>query len=345
MSIFYDFIFSFWDITVLMHGYILLGLIAAGIIKEFISDEYIRKSLGGTGLMPSVRAAVLGLPLPMCSCSVIPLAVSLRKSGAGKGAVTSFFISTPMTGVDSIIATYGVFGGMVTFLRVVSASIAAVLAGYFTDRFVKDDQTAAEISYSCGCENSCCETASAVRKTIPARVRSIFSFAFKDLLDDLAYPLFTGLIMAAVIMLVISPELAMSGEGAVFGYLLAFAAGIPLYVCSISAIPISLSLLLAGFTPGAAFVFLAGAPATNIIAVNVVKKMIGDKGAVIYLASIIIVTLVFALIVDAVFADGGLAVKGFTEEDESGLMTNPYSAGVFLAVIAYISVKKKLFRR
>lgn len=334
---------SFWEMTLLMHGYIIFGMLAAGIIKEFISDEYIKRNLGGKGLWPSVKASVIGLPLPLCSCSVIPLAASLRKSGAGKGAVTSFFISTPMTGVDSIIATYGVFGWVITLFRVVSASVAAVFAGYFTDRYAGDEYT--EPAPACSCSSGCCEEHKTGSKTAWEHVKGIFHYAFADLLVDIAYPLLAGLLMAALITLFITPGMTGGKTGITAGYLLAFAAGIPLYVCSISAIPIALSLLIAGFTPGAAFVFLAAAPATNVIALNVIRNMLGKKGLVIYLFSIVFFTLVSALIIDALYKGTGISFSGFAgEEDIFGRFGN-FTAAAFLILITVISVKQKLFRK
>ncbi|PLX66808.1 MAG: permease [Denitrovibrio sp.] len=334
---------SFWEMTLLMHAYIIFCLIVAGVIKEFLSDEYIKKNLGGTGLWAVVKATLLGLPLPLCSCGVIPLAASLRKSGAGKGAVTSFFISTPMTGADSIIATYGVFGWIITLFRVVSASIAAILAGFFTDKFTGDDEFAGPSG--CGCSGGCCCTVEVAKPTAFDRVKGIFRYAFVELLGDLAYPLLAGLLMAALITLFITPEITGNRTGIVFGYLLAFTAGVPLYVCSISAIPIALSFLVAGFSPGAAFIFLAAAPATNIIALSVVKNMLGKRGVAIYLTSIILVTLATALIVDYLYLNTGLSFNGFTGEDEAFGMLETVTASAFLIIITLISLKQKLFRK
>lgn len=183
---------------------------------------------------------------------------------------------------------------------------------------------------------------------MPERIKGgIFRYAFVELLGDLAYPLLAGLFMAALITLFITPEITGNKTGLVFGYLLAFTAGIPLYVCSISAIPIALSFLVAGFSPGgAAFIFLAAAPATNIIALSVVKDMLGKKGVAVYLVSIILVTLITALIVDYLYMNTGLSFKGFADEDESfGGALQTVTATLFLIVITLISLKQKLFRR
>jgi uncharacterized membrane protein YraQ (UPF0718 family) len=336
---------SFWEMTVLMHGYIILGLIIAGIIREFISDDYIKNNLGGKGFFPAVKATLLGLPLPLCSCGVIPLAASLRKSGAGKGAVSSFFISTPMTGADSIIATYGVFGWLIASVRVFSAGFAAIFAGFFIDKYTKDDDFVQEET-SC-CSGSCCGSSHGAEEktTFLKRVKNIFNYAFYELLDDLAFPLLTGLIMAALITLFITPEIAASAGGVVAGYIFAFVAGVPLYVCSISAIPIALSLMVAGFSPGAAFIFLAAAPATNIVTLNVFGKLMGRRGVVIYLVAIVLFTLVAAVMVDTIYLKSGLEFTNFAEDEESfGTFAN-LTSGLFLLIITWLSVKKKMLKR
>lgn len=343
-----NYFMSFWEMTLLMHGYIIFGLLVAGVIREFISDDYIRKNLGGRGLWPSVKAALLGLPLPLCSCSVIPLAASLRKSGAGKGAVTSFFISTPMTGADSIIATYGVFGWVITLFRVVSASLAAIIAGFVTDIIYKDQNEPdgePVIKEGGCCTDSCCSSAKPEKATLAGRIKNIFRYAFADLLGDIAYPLLVGLFLAALITMIISPDMAGSDAGIVTGYLIAFAVGIPLYVCSISAIPIAMSLLIAGFSPGAAFVFLAGAPATNIVALNIVKNMLGKRGLLIYLVSIVFFTLIFALAADLLYFRTGLSFADFSGEEESFNGFTALTAGIFLAVTGWISFKQKVLGR
>jgi len=343
-----NYFMSFWEMVLLMHLYIVFGLIVAGVIREFISDDYIKNNLGGRGLWPSVKASLLGLPLPLCSCSVIPLAASLRKSGAGKGAVTSFFISTPMTGADSIIATYGVFGWVITLFRVMSASFAAIFAGFVTDVFLGGEEEAAEPeqnSEGCCCSGSCGTVkVESAKPTFTERIKNIFRYAFVELLDDIAYPLLGGLFLAAFITMVISPDMAGSNAGTVAGYLIAFAAGIPLYVCSISAIPIAMSLLIAGFSPGAAFVFLAAAPATNVVALNVVKNMLGKRGLVIYLVAIVFFTLVFALATDFLYFKTGLSFAEFSGEEESfGGLFN-VTAGLFLAAITWVTLKQKFSR-
>ncbi len=149
MQLLIDFIENFWNLTVMIGLYILIGLIFVGIAHLYISKAWIQKHLGEDSSNPSLKGALYGIPLPLCSCGVIPLATSLREKGASKKAVTSFFITTPMTGVDSIIATYGVFGLPMAILRVISSFISGVVAGSLVKDEIKNDISKKE-------EHSCC---------------------------------------------------------------------------------------------------------------------------------------------------------------------------------------------
>lgn len=344
MEIIQTFFITVWDISSLMAVYILFGLLAAGIMHEFVSENFIKDKLSGRGIMPSVRAAIYGIPLPICSCGVIPLAASLRRSGAGKGAVTSFFIATPMTGVDSIIATYGVFGWVLTLFRVVSAFFTAVIAGAVIDMKSDDAASVYEEKKSCGCSSSCCSSEKeTVKPSMATRIKSILHYAFVELLGDMAFALFLGILLAAAITMTVTPEmLAGLKGGAVIQYVAAFAVGIPLYVCSVSAIPVALSLLIAGFSPGAAFIFLSAAPATNAVTISIVKEFLGNRAVVIYLVSIVSVTLISALLIDTFFRDAMTAVSSAHAEKEGGSFIEQAAAGVMLIYLTVMSVKQKI---
>ena len=112
-----------------MSIYILIGLLIAGILKQLIPDDFVVKHLGKGSVSSVLKATIFGIPLPVCSCSVIPLAQGLRKEGASKGAVQSFLISSPITGVDSILATFSFFGLLFTIFRVISSIMIAIIVG------------------------------------------------------------------------------------------------------------------------------------------------------------------------------------------------------------------------
>jgi len=130
---------ALWNLSLAMAPYILFGLFFAGILHELVPDSIVTKHLGKDNISSVVKSTVFGIPLPVCSCGVIPLATSIKKSGASKGATLSFLISTPITGVDSIMATYGIFGWIFTLYRAVTSMIIAMVAGILTNIFDKDD--------------------------------------------------------------------------------------------------------------------------------------------------------------------------------------------------------------
>merc|ERR1711916_101914 len=291
-----DFLQNFWELSIMIGLYVLIGLIFVGVIHLYISEDWIKKHLGEDNKYSALKGALYGIPLPLCSCGVIPLATSLRQKGASRKAVTSFFITTPMTGVDSIIATYGVFGLPMAIIRVVSSFISGVIAGSFVkesfDDIVKEEQK------SC-CSSSCCSSAKPQKEN---KFKKAYDYAMFEVFSDLAKPMFYGLILATLFMMLIPNNgVEFLNENLFITYILVFLVALPLYVCSISAIPIALSMLAIGISPGVAFIFLAAAPATNIITAGIIKKILGNDVLIVYLISIISVTVSFALMIDFVF--------------------------------------------
>lgn len=313
MGIAIDFLYEFWHILELISLYLLLGILLAGIIKVYMNDSFIKKHIGKKGFGSIFKATMIGIPLPMCSCSVIPFATSLKKSGASSGAITSFFISTPMTGIDSIIATYGVFGYVVAIFRVVSSIICAFIAGILVDRLdIKDDTQVQESNTSCEC-GGCCHT----KKR--SKLYQIFDYAFNDLFADIAKPILIGAIFATIVTLLVPNDFKeFASNNDFWGYIIAILVGLPLYVCSISAIPIAIMLLASGFSLGVAFVFLSVAPATNIITMNVFKKLFGLKALVLYSIVIVVVSLIFAIIIDNFFVVD--TINSFSGHEDMGML-------------------------
>jgi len=306
------FIEALWQLSIAMAPYILFGLLFAGILHELVPDSIVTKHLGKDNISSVVKSTVFGIPLPVCSCGVIPLATSIKKSGASKGATLSFLISTPITGVDSIMATYGIFGWIFTLYRAITSMIIAMVAGILTNVFDKDTSTSsvtkevkkpafsavvpqATTSFtinaynqdeSCGTgTGSCCSTND--NKTKKFSFTSAVTYAFSTLLADIAKPLFWGLLIGALITVAIPDNLSdVLKNYAWLSYIIVIAISIPMYVCATASLPIAAGLMLSGVSAGAAFVFLSAGPATNTVTIGVVKKMLGTKSLFIYLGSI-----------------------------------------------------------
>jgi uncharacterized membrane protein YraQ (UPF0718 family) len=292
----YIFFEEFFKLANAMSLYILLGLLFAGVLKEFLSDDFITKHLGESDFLSVIKATVLGIPMPVCSCSVIPLAKSLQKEGASRGAVQSFLISSPITGVDSIFATYSFFGWFFTLYRVATSVFIAIFTGVVQNFFdLKRQNFTKKMDQSC-CSSGCCATKNDKKGF---SLKRVFDYAFNTLFKDMAKSLFIGLLIGALISLFLPKELLSNFQDNLFLlYLLVLVISMPMYVCATSSLPIGASLLMSGLPVGAVFVFLSAGPATNSVTMSVVKDMFGKKALFIYMASIAVWSIFFGYLFD-----------------------------------------------
>ena len=344
---------NFFDLANAMSIYILFGLLVAGVLKELLPANFISKHLGKSSLGSVIKATIFGIPMPVCSCSVIPLAKSLQKEGASPGAVQSFLIATPITGADSILATYSFFGWFFTLYRVVTSMIMAIIAGILQNIFYKAPQVALQksafslakptnittISFSQqSCSGkSCCSKESQTKKSFS--IQRVFTYAFNTLFSDIAKSLFIGLVIGALFATFLPKELlnAMS-DNLILTYLLIIAISMPLYVCATSSLPIGASLLLSGLPLGAVFVFLSAGPATNSVTMSVVKSMYGKRALAIYLGSIALLSIIFGLILDNFFSE--VSVENILEHQENASILEYLATTIMLALMLYYWRKK-----
>jgi hypothetical protein len=338
---------SFWNLSASMGIFIVIGVMIAGILHELVPEDLITKQLGTRGWKSVFKGTLFGIPLPLCSCSVIPFAAELKRKGASEGSVLSFLISTPITGVDSILATYGMFGWAFTFYRVITSSIIAIFAGSLANVLIKP-QTPPVVKFSLNPKSQ-----QTIRINNPApevnRVRSFslkraLHYGFVSLLGGIASPLLWGLIIGAFISMMIPGNLShYFTDSRWLGYLIAVAIAAPMYVCATASLPIAASLILAGVSPGAAFIFLSAGPATNTVTMGVVKSMLGTKALMIYLGSIIIGSVGFGVLFDTFF--DATTIRGMLSHQEThGLLEN-IGAGVLLILIAYNLIHAHLSKK
>lgn len=282
---------DFWDVLAQMSPYLLFGFLTAGLLSVFLSPAFVERHLGGRGFWPVLKASALGVPLPLCSCGVIPVSASLRRHGAGRGAVTAFLISTPQTGVDSILVTYSLMGWVFALFRPVVALLSGLIGGMAVSAFDRDGQAPA----ASACNAECC--ADPDRR---GRFRRALVYGFVTLPRDIARPLLIGLVVAALISALIpkdyfAPYLG-GGVGAILALMLL---GIPVYVCATASVPIAANLILvAGVSPGAALAFLMTGPATNAAAIATIWKIMGRRTALLYLATVALTALGAGLALD-----------------------------------------------
>ncbi len=322
--------------------YVLFGLLFAGILKQIIPDDFVIKHLGRGSVSSVVKATLFGIPLPVCSCSVIPLAQSLKKEGASKGAVQSFLISSPITGVDSILATFSFFGLIFTIFRVISSVIIAITVGLIQNFVDKDEKIIKEeVSISsCGCSNSC--SSSSVKKSFS--IKKVFFYAYVTLFVDMVKPLFIGLIFGALFTTLAPKEYtSLLFENQILTYIVIMLFSMPLYVCATASLPIAAALMLEGMSAGAAFIFLTAGPATSAITMSVVYKTLGKTSLIIYLSTISVLSLVFGFLFDLFFSD--INILQFNLHDEETNLISQIASFIMLFLMAYYLIKPWLFRK
>ena len=326
-----------------MSIYLLVGLLLAGILKQIIPDDFISKHLGKSSIGSVIKATIFGIPLPICSCSVIPLAQSLRKEGASKGAVQSFLISTPITGVDSILATFSFFGLIFTLFRVLSSIIIAIIVGLIQNFVEKDDKKIEGIKeeVSCGCHCSC---SSSKEKKKSFSIKEVFIYSYITLAKDMVNPLFIGLILGAIFTTFVPKEYSsLLFDNQFLTYIIIILFSMPLYVCATASLPLAAAFMLSGMSGGAAFIFLTAGPATSAVTMSVVYKLLGRTSLIIYLATIAILSFLFGFLYDAFFFVLNI-LKFSTYTEESSIYTQ-ISSLMILVLISYNLVKSYLERK
>jgi len=294
---------------------LLLGFVLAGLLKVLVPEEWIFRQLGGDRFRSVLLAALYGIPLPLCSCSVLPLAQTLKKSGAGKGATTAFLISTPETGVDSIALTYALFDPLMTIARPLAALVSALVSGALVNSIVRRgwDSTREEAAAECGHDHPQVD----LKRTFWRRA---LSYSFGPLLDDLSGWLILGFLLSGILAATI-PQ-GFFGTTVPTGWtssLLMILVGTPMYICASATTPVAAALVAKGLDPGAALVLLLVGPATNIGTILVVGRSLGWRVLTIYLAVIIAVALLFSGLVNGLYSmlDLDLASKLVDEADRS----------------------------
>ena len=281
-----------WSLLCEMSPYLLLGFLLAGLMHEFVPSTLYTKYLGDRSLRSVVLAALFGVPLPLCSCGVIPTAMGIRREGASKGATISFLIATPQTGVDSIIATYSLMGLPFAIIRPIVALLTAVFGGVLCNVFESDD----EIIVARKEQHSVAESKGG---SVLQRLRRAFAYAFGEMMEDIGKWLAIGLIVAGIITAAVPDSwFTIFQDNTLYSILFVLAFSIPMYLCATGSIPIALALMMKGLTPGAALVLLMAGPASNAASILVVGKVLGKRTMFIYLLSIITGAVLFGFGID-----------------------------------------------
>ena len=284
------FLREMWGLCLEMAPYLLLGMLVSGLISIFIDSSFIFKHIGQKNAGSVLKSTLFGIPLPLCSCGVIPVAATLRESGASKGATVSFLVSTPQTGVDSIFLTYGMLGPMFALFRPLAALASGFFSGIVINNF--DHDMHHHLSES--------DNDPKTKDSLHKRIISGVKYGFLTLPADIVIPLTQGLVVAAAIAILIPPQFIAEhfSSSNLIQYTMMLAVSLPIYVCATASIPIAVVLMAKGITPGAAFIFLMAGPATNASSIAVIKNILGKRTLYHYLVLIAFTAISFGYILD-----------------------------------------------
>jgi uncharacterized protein len=290
MDILIEILRGSWEMLLDVSFYVLFGLLVGGLLKVFLPPGLVSKHLGGGGAGPVFKAALFGIPLPICSCGVLPMAASLKKQGASNGATTAFLISTPESGVDSISITYALLDPLMTVARPLAAFFSAITAGLIQNFFSPPAQT--EWLQESGSRklDSCCTTPLSPpvppNQSFANKIRTGIRYTTGDLWQDIALWFLAGILLSGVITVLV-PETLLATHGTGFpAKLLMLVVGIPLYTCASASTPIAAALILKGMSPGAALIYLLVGPATSMASLTVLTGLLGRKATLRYLAAL-----------------------------------------------------------
>ena len=305
-----------WNMLTEASIYILFGLLIGGLLKMFLSASYVARHLGRGRFKSVLKAAFFGIPIPLCSCGVLPAAVGLKKQGANTGATTAFLISTPESGVDSIAVTYAMMDPLMTIARPVSAFVSATVAGIAQNLFEPpaDPDRNPVPDRTCPVDGCCdgidCDPEVHRRHHgLGEKFWAGVRYAVTDVWADIAGWFLLGLLLAGLITVLIPADVfSRYLGGGLTSMLLILGAGIPLYICATSSTPIAAAMVLKGVSPGAALVFLLVGPATNITSLTVLLGVLGKRATAVYLSTIAAVAVAAGLIVDRIYIRLGLDV-------------------------------------
>jgi len=342
MNIIVDFKNDFFSILNEMSPYLLLGFLFAGILHVFFPQKYISRYLGKKNNKSVVNATLFGIPLPLCSCGVIPTGISLFKNGASKGSTVSFLISTPQTGIDSVMVTYSLLGLPFAIIRPVVAFITGVFGGMLIN---KTEAGSSSI------EPEIINNNKLNNNTSKNTILSVLKYAFIDLLQDISKWLIIGLLIATAISVIVPDDFFTSNLGNDYMQMfVVLLASIPLYVCATASVPIAAVLMFKGVSAGAILVFLMAGPATNAATISVITKVLGKKTLFYYLFSIITGALIFGFIVNWFFPNDFLFKKtldlyGEHEHHFLPLWAKTASGVTLLLLIAYGYIQKLISRK
>lgn len=291
MTFITDYLLALWAVLLELSPPLVGGLVLAGVIHLFLPAGFIHKTLSRRGLSSVFKSVMVGVPMPLCSCGVVPTALGLRKDGASNGATTAFLISTPQTGIDSILVSANFLGWPFALFKVITAFITGMIGGFIADHAEKPSAIA--------------ENHSGIYQQTPKTWREFWHYTVVDLYGAIEKWIIIGVLLAALIT-TLTPDnffADLSITQGFTGMFVMLVISIPLYVCATGSVPIAASLVLAGMPLATALVFLMAGPATNIATIGAIYRTLGPRLLAVYLTTVIIMSIGFAILFESLFEE------------------------------------------
>ncbi|WP_206483494.1 SO_0444 family Cu/Zn efflux transporter [Thalassotalea sp. G2M2-11] len=345
MDIFSQLFVNFIELSSEAAPWLLLGLIIAGLMKAWVPTKLLSHHLG-QGKVAIVKAAIIGAPLPLCSCGVIPVATELRRSGASVPATSSFLVATPETGVDSVSVSYALLGPIMAIYRPITAILSAIMTGLFVSGASEPDKQPSMSSRSCcASENkqtttntNCCGSQSTPNQpSVISKTLSGLRYAATQLIDDLVIWLSIGLVFATLVRTFVPETFLLNYGSGLPAMLLMIAISIPMYICATASTPVAAGLILSGISPGTALVFMMAGPATNISTLGVIKNEMGIHVLWRYLLGISSCAVGFGLLLDWILSHFSI---NFTQQMQHSHEILPFWFSLFcLSLLIFLALK------
>jgi uncharacterized membrane protein YraQ (UPF0718 family)/copper chaperone CopZ len=327
------FLLELWYLTLEMAPYLLLGFLFAGILHVWFPAHKVNRFMGRHNLRSVINASIIGVPLPLCSCGVIPAGISFYKNGASKGSAVSFMTSTPQTGVDSLLVTWSMLGLPLALIRPAVAMITGVFGGWWVNHGEKKKIATQPLQDD------------EIREIKGNKIIGMLRYAFIDFMADIVKWLAIGLLLAALISVLVPDDFFSEYmTNPFYEYLFVIIASVPLYVCATASVPIAAVLILKGISPGAALVFLMAGPATNAATITVIAQTLGRVTFVKYLVTIVIGAIASGLIIDYLLPSSWFTIGETMQNHEHELLPEwlVWSSAIILTGLILYHIMKIL---
>lgn len=333
------YLISLYHLTAEMAPFLLLGFLIAGILKVFVSQSWLSAKLGKNNFKSVIYGALIGVPLPLCSCGVIPTGVSIRKNGASDGSTISFLISTPQTGVDSVMITWSLLGWPFALMRPIIAFVTGVFGGALANVINNKKENKVIDVQTINIESE-------EPKSFFTKIKSMLHYSFVEFLDDIVKWLVIGLLLAALIDVVMPQDFITNYLGNPWiEMIVALVISIPLYICATGSVPLAAVLMIKGLSPGAALVLLMAGPATNAATITVISRTMGNRNLFIYLLAIISGALFFGNLVNIIlpvnYIQLFISSGGLQEIHQHQLSWLSMGSSLLLSILLFAGIIRK----